>query len=215
MKRCVLMWALLLTAQPLWAGYGLSNVVTREIHRGPVIEEIQVENTERPALKEPAPKASAAKVVYYPYTIHLSSWQDPREALQQMEKMKTRLDTLYITKIDLGTSGVWHRIDYGLFPNIKDAVSRLRELKSKNIIDKGAFVGGEVPFAIEVGTYESLQEAEDEAKELTDQGIAPYIVKERDSFFRLLCGAYPDETSAAPAVGDLKAMGFSPALKKR
>lgn len=129
--------------------------------------------------------------------------------------MRSRLDPVYLTKIDLGASGLWYRIDYGLFPTIKEAVARLRELKAKNIIDKGAFVGGEVAFAIEIGAYESMQEAKDEAQELIDQGIVPYIVKESDSLFRLLAGAYPDEKSAAPAVSDLNALGYSPALKKR
>lgn len=37
MRRCVLSCVLVLVALPLWAGYGLSNVVKKEIHRGPVI----------------------------------------------------------------------------------------------------------------------------------------------------------------------------------
>ncbi|HNR52146.1 MAG: Sporulation related domain protein [Deltaproteobacteria bacterium ADurb.BinA179] len=215
MRRCVLSCVLVLVALPLWAGYGLSNVVKKEIHRGPVIEEIPVEQADRPAGQTAAPAAAPAKTTYYPYTIHLSSWQDQKEATRQIEKMRSRLDPVYLTKIDLGASGLWYRIDYGLFPTIKEAVARLRELKAKNIIDKGAFVGGEVAFAIEIGAYESMQEAKDEAQELIDQGIVPYIVKESDSLFRLLAGAYPDEKSAAPAVSDLNALGYSPALKKR
>lgn len=215
MKRCVLLCMLFLMASPLWAGYGLSNVVTKEVHRGPVIEEIPVEPDERPAPEKTAESGSYAKTVYYPYTLHLSSWQDPLEASRELKKMQPRLDTLYITKIDLGASGIWYRIDHGLFPTIRDAVARLRELKAKNAIDKGAFVGGEVAFAIELGTYGSMQEAQEEAQELIEQGIVPYIVKERDSHFRLLAGAYPDDKSAAPAIEDLNALGFSPVVKKR
>ncbi len=215
MKRCVLICAMYLMAAPLWAGYDLSNTVTREIHRGPVIEEVQDEPLKKPAPEKPAVAVSPAKTVYYPYTIHLSSWQDPKEAYLQIEKMQSRLDTLFITKIDLGASGVWHRIDHGIFPTIKDAVARLRELKAKNVIDKGAFVGSQVAYAIELGTYESVQEANGDARELKAQGMVPYVIRERNSVFRLLLGAYPDEKSAAPAMEDLKALGFDPIFKKR
>ncbi len=215
MKRCVLICVLFLTAAPLWAGYDLSNTVTREIHRGPVIEEVRDEPLKEPAPEKTVTAVSPAKTVYYPYTIHLSSWQDPKEAYRQIEKMQARLDTLFITKVDLGASGVWHRIDHGLFPTIKDAVARLRELKAKKVIDKGAFVGGQVAYAIELGTYESVQEANDDARELKTQGMVPYVVREQDAVFRLLLGAYPDEKSAAPAMEDLKALGFDPTFKKR
>ncbi len=215
MKRCVLICVLFLAAAPLWAGYDLSNTVTREIHRGPVIEEVQDEPLKQPAPGKTVAAVSPAKTVFYPYTIHLSSWQDPKEAYRQIEKMQARLDTLFITKIDLGASGIWHRIDHGLFPTIKDAVARLRELKARNAIDKGAFVGGQVAYGIELGTYESVQEANDEARELKTQGMVPYVIREQDAVFRLLLGAYPDEKSAAPAMEDLKALGFDPTFKKR
>ena len=215
MKRCVLICALFLMAAPLWAGYDLSNTVTREIHRAPVIEDVQDEPLKESAPEKTAAAVSPAKTVYYPYTIHLSSWQDPKEASRQIEKMQAGLDMLFITKIDLGASGIWYRIDHGIFPTIKDAVARLRELKAKNVIDKGAFVGGQVAYAIELGTYESMQEATDDAQELRDLGMVPYVIRERDTVLRLLLGAYPDEKSAAPAMEDLKALGFDPTLKKR
>lgn len=215
MKRCVLICALFLMAPPLWAGYDLSNTVTREIHRGPVIEEVQDEPLKQQTSEKAIAPVSPAKTVYYPYTIHLSSWQDPKEACRQIEKMQSKLDMLFITKIDLGASGVWHRVDHGIFPTIKDAVARLRELKARDVIDKGAFVGGQVPYAIELGTYESVQEANDDARELKDQDMVPYVIREQDTVFRLLLGSYPDEKSAAPAMEDLKALGFDPTLKKR
>lgn len=219
MKRCVLMCVLLLTALPLWAGYGLSNVVTREIQRGPVIEEVAEEPAAmpevQPAVQEIPPAQPAVSAAARPYTIHLSSWRNRGEALREMEEIRSRLDTIFVTKIDLGPSGVWYRVDHGMFPTIREAVARIRDLKSRGVIDRGAFVGGEVGLAIELGTYESMEEAQEEAQELALSGIASYIVREGNAVFRLLVGAYHDEKSAVPAMEDLRALGYSPVLKKR
>jgi hypothetical protein len=219
MKRCVLVCVLLLTAVPLWAGYGLSNVVTRQIQRGPVIEEVTEAAAEmpevQPAVQEIPPAQPAVSATARPYTIHLSSWRNRDEALREMEEMRSRLDTIFITKIDLGPSGVWYRVDHGMFPTIREAVARIRDLKSRGVIDRGAFVGGEVGLAIELGTYESMEEAREEAQELALSGIASYIVREGSAVFRLLVGAYNDEKSAVPAMEDLRALGYSPVLKKR
>jgi septal ring-binding cell division protein DamX len=219
MKRCVLVCVLLLTAVPLWAGYGLSNVVTRQIQRGPVIEEVTEAAAEmpevQPAVQEIPPAQPAVSATARPYTIHLSSWRNRDEALREMEEMRSRLDTIFITKIDLGPSGVWYRVDHGMFPTIREAVARIRDLKSRGVIDRGAFVGGEVGLAIELGTYESMEEAREEAQELALSGIAYYIVREGNAVFRLLVGAYNDEKSAVPAMEDLRALGYSPVLKKR
>lgn len=219
MKRCVLVCVLLLTAVPLWAGYGLSNVVTRQIQRAQAFEEaadsvVTAPEVQQVAQKEP-PAQAAALATGYPYTIHLSSWRDRGEALREMEKLSSRLDMLFVTKIDLGAPGIWYRVDHGIFPTIKDAVARLRDLKSRGVIDQGAFVGSSVGMAIELDTYGSMEEAEEEARELGLSGIAPYIVREGDTVFRLLVGAYPDEKSALPAMEDLRALGYSPILKKR
>ena len=219
MKRCVLMCVLLLTALPLWAGYGLSNVVTRQIQRGPVIEEVTEAAAEmpevQPAVQEIPPAQPAVSATARPYTIHLSSWRNRGEALREMEEIRSRLDTIFVTKIDLGPSGVWYRVDHGMFPTIREAVARIRDLKSRGVIDRGAFVGGEVGLTIELGTYESMEEARDEAQELALSGIASYIVREGSAVFRLLVGAYNDEKSAVPAMEDLRALGYSPVLKKR
>ncbi|MDT8273087.1 MAG: SPOR domain-containing protein, partial [Desulfomonilia bacterium] len=83
------------------------------------------------------------------------------------------------------------------------------------VTQKGAFVGGEVPFAIELGAFGASDEAEEKAEELRSRGVFPYIVKESEDYFRLLAGAYPDMTSASPAIEELKALGLNPILTKR
>ena len=220
MKRLILVCILSLIALPLWADYGLSNVVTKEIHRTVVVEE-----TPKEAAEEPAPKPQVqentpqsvpyTKTAYFPYTIHISSWQDPQAALEQSRQMQSSLGTVFITKIDLGPSGVWFRVDYGVFNTIKDAVTSLRELVAKKVVEKGAFVGSQVPYAIEIGMYDTENKAKEAARDLDQKGVASYVLKETDSLYRLLVGAYPDTKSAIPAYNDLKELGLTPTMKKR
>ncbi len=222
MKRILLICIMSLIALPLWADYGLSNVVTKEIHRAVVVEQTPEETADdvaeepAPQVEEKAPQAAPyTKTAYFPYTIHMSSWQDPQEAIQQAQGMSPSLGTIFITKIDLGSSGVWYRVDYGVFHTIKDAVTMLRELVAKKVIEKGAFVGGQVPYAIEIGMYDTENKAMDVAKELKQKGVTPYVLKETEGLYRLLVGAYPDTKSSLPAYNDLKELGLTPTMKKR
>lgn len=214
MKRLILLVVLSLFALPLWADYGLSNVVTKELHRTVVPEEPKEEPVEQVPEENEKP-IYFTKTSYYPYTIHMSSWQDPQAAINQLREVRPSLETVFITKIDLGSSGVWYRVDYGVFHTIKDAVTRLRELVAKKVIEKGAFVGSTVPYTIELGMYNNKNEAVKTAQALEEKGIITYILQESDSLYRLLSGAYPDPKSAAPAYNDLKASGITPKIKKR
>ncbi len=229
MKHISLICLLVLTALPARADFGLSNVVRKEIHHTPGV---QVQETvpatpvpekapipqDQPAMPQnqaPVQDASFTKVLHYPYTIHLSSSQDLPQALRQSETLQNKLDMVFVTKIDLGATGIWYRTDYGAFSNIRDAVLKLQELKAGGFVDKGSFVGGSVPYAIELGMFKTRQEALDKARSLSGKKVLPYVIKERDDLYRLLSGAYPDEKSAAPAIKDLAAMNLQPTLKKR
>jgi septal ring-binding cell division protein DamX len=225
MKHIFLICTMFLIALPAWADWGLSNVVKKEIHRtnpvsaAPVTGALTMTaDTTAPvaAPEAPAQVVSYTKTTHYPYTIHLSSSQDINQTRKQIEIMQRRLvEMVFVTKINLGAPGTWYRIDYGAFSNIKDAVLKLQDLKTKGVVAKDAFVGGSVPYAIELGMYKSQQDAQAAVRSLSQKGLVPYVVKEKDDLFRLLSGAYPDEKSAAPALNDLMALNLQPALKKR
>ncbi|MGC9324731.1 MAG: SPOR domain-containing protein [Desulfomonilia bacterium] len=202
----ILVWCIM--ASPLCADYGLSNVVTKEIRRPEPVEEAILEKGE-----ETAPEF--VKAVYYPFTIHMSSWKEYEAAVRQIQENPLDLEPIFITKIDLGSSGVWNRVDYGAFHSIKDAVFELRALQAQGVIEKGAFVGDQVPFAIEVGVFTDAEGAMERSEELRSNGIISYILKESEDYYRLLVGAYPDIPSASPAVDDLKALGLNPIITKR
>ena len=231
MKHSILVCLFVLMALPVRADFGLSNMVRKEIHHTPGMQESipvppaqkkdaqvqpQVQPQAQPQLQQPkAQELPFTKALHYPFTIHLASWQEQSDAMRQYERMRSRMEPLFITKIDLGPSGIWYRLDFGVFPTIKDAVLKLQEMKSKGLVDKGAFVGGSVPYAIETGVFKSRQEAQARLQYLADKGVVTYVVKEREDLYRLLSGAYPDEQSASAAMKDFAAMNLNPAVKKR
>lgn len=198
---CLLLF--LIIALPAHADFGLSNTVEKEIHR-PAADATAV-----------TPSAACPKEEFYPYTIHLSSWPDPRSAMDQIEKQEKSVGPLFMTKIDLGNSGIWYRVDFGAFPSIKEAVMKLRELQKKRIIDKGAFVGRAAPYTLQLGQYPKADTATGQVRTLRRQGIMAYVISETPTCHRLLVGAYPDMESARLMHDDLRALGLSPSVTKR
>ncbi len=196
MKRILALVPLLLLALPLWADYGLSNVVT-----------IEIEAPEAPRVEE---VVKCAKSNFYPYTIHISSWQDREQALSELEKVK--LEPVFITKIDLGERGIWYRVDYGVFETMAAASARLKEVKAAKQVDKGAFVGGAVPYSVEIETFESMEAATELLGRFDEPGF--YIVPE-GTCFRVLAGAYPTLVSANLVYSELAAKGLDVKIMKR
>jgi len=202
MRLIILALMISLISSPLWADFGLSNVVTKEIHRVP-------------AAKKTPKDTVFQKGSFYPYTIHISSWKLEEDALKQIEKLRNKLDVLYITKIDLGSSGIWFRVDTGIFGTIKEAALKLKELQGQKIIEKGAFVGSSVPYTIELDDYTDKSEAMQEIQRLEKIGIISYILQESQDYYRIIFGAYPDTNSAETALNDLKALQLSAKISKR
>jgi cell division protein FtsN len=165
---------------------------------------------------EAADASAYQKAVFYPYTVHLSSYRTQEDALRAYQEQYQELDTAFITKIDLGGNmGIWHRIDYGAYSGSKEAVSRVEELKSSGLIRKEkAYIGSSAPYTLELGVF-GKDEAEAQVKILLEKGQVPYIIREPGEVYRVVIGAYPDEKSALPAMQDLRAMDLQPKIVKR
>lgn len=202
MKSIIITLMMIFISLPALAEFGISNVVDKEIQKVPPLTHKQY-----PIKYE--------KKIFYPYTIHISSWRDPSRAIEEMDRLRSRFIPTFITKIDLGEKGIWYRVDYGLFLTIKDAVRKSRQLQRTNIANKGAYVGTPVPYAIEIGMFETEEQALSEQSRLRTLGVISYIVKESNRCFRLLVGAYPDKNSTKIAQGDIRAIGLNFKITKR
>lgn len=218
MKR-ILLPSLVIVLIPLclWASYGKSNVLQKEIKRSPLIVEPLSTTTPQPQAQPAAPAKGCAKNTFYPFTIHVLSSQNLSDARRSMERLSASLGTVFITKTDLGPTGIWYRLDHGLFSTAKDAVSKMRELQRKGIIDSGAFLGGPTPYTLELAQFDgqSEKQARQEIERLRDLGVACYLIEENGSCLRVVVGAFPDMKSAKMVEADLSKLGLKPAITKR
>ncbi len=207
MKYLAIMTILMCLAFNAWAGYGLSNTVEVEIQRPP-------ELTPAPTgkLKKQMP---CKKLEFYPYTIHVSAWKVPEGAIQQWKTLGKKLKPTFVTKINLDRHGTWFRVDYGIFTNIRDAVYTSRALQAKKVISQSAFVGRPVPYTLEIGTYTSEKVARKEAQRLNTMGVITYTIRESDTCYRVVVGAYPDENTASIEQKELLELGIDSRVTKR
>ncbi len=228
MKRLMLFVVFLLVSLPLFADYGLSNVITKQIDRNQQKEQPPAA-AEKMSAPEPAQSAEPApldktptpavpqfkKSAFYPYTIHISSWQTKKDAIAQYKQKYRKLDGVFITKIDLGPTGIWYRIDVGAFSSDNEAIKRMKDLQDTGVIDTESFIGSSVPYTIELGVLPDRDQAQKTADKLRGVGVATYIMKESDSAYRVLSGAYPNRKSSEPALNDLAASGLHAKITKR
>jgi len=227
LRRLMLFVVFCLAALPLWADYGLSNVVIKQVDRNQPKQSAADETSAPQAAPDKIPvqvspvEASSHSVPqfkksnFYPYTYHISSWQNKKDALAQYKQKFHKLDGVFITKIDLEATGVWYRIDVGAFSTRNEAGARMKDLQARGIIDTEAFIGSSVPLAIEIGIYSDKSDALKVADKLYGEGIVPYVMKESGSVFRLLAGAFPSSKSAYPELEDITAMGLESKITKR
>ncbi|HNQ85845.1 MAG TPA: SPOR domain-containing protein [Deltaproteobacteria bacterium] len=216
-----------LVSMPVWADYGLSNVVEEQIDRSQLPGEslpvppdemtpvAPVHDQAQPVKKPEESAPQYKKTEFYPYTIHISSWQSKKDALNHQKRQSRDLKPVFITKIDLGATGIWYRVDYGNFTSKGAATARMNDLMARGVIDAESFIGSAVPYTIELGVFRDEQGAAGEAGRLREKGVVTYIMREADSVFRLLSGAYPGQKSAGPALEDFVALGLQPKIAKR
>ncbi|MEN6474967.1 MAG: SPOR domain-containing protein [Syntrophaceae bacterium] len=218
MKR-ILMPALVIMFIPLclWASYGKSNVLQKEIKRSPLIVAPLPTTTLQPQPSPAAPDKGCAKNTFYPFTIHILSSQSLSDAKRSMARLNATLGTVFITKTDLGATGIWYRLDYGLFPRAKEAVQQMHELQRKGVIDKGAFIGGPTPYTLELATFnaQDKKQAMQEIGRLENLGVASYLIEENGGCLRVVVGAFPDMKSTKMVHADLTQLGLKPTITKR
>jgi len=228
LKRLILFVVFLLISLPLWADYGLSNVVTQHIDRNQQKEQ-PFPSTEKMSVSEPVKGAEPAPVgktptpavpqfkksAFYPYTIHISSWKTNKDAFAQYKQKYRKIDGVFITKVDLGPTGIWYRIDVGAYSQDNEAITRMKDLQDAGVIDTESFIGSSVPYTIELGVLPDREQAQKMVDKLRGAGVVTYVMKESDSAYRVLCGAFPNRNSSEPALNDLSALGLHAKITKR
>jgi cell division septation protein DedD len=91
----------------------------------------------------------------------------------------------------------------------------MKDYQDKGIIDTESFIGSSVPYTIELGVLPDRDQAQKTADKLRGVGVVTYIMKESDSAYRVLSGAFPNRKSSGPALNDLAALGLHAKITKR
>jgi cell division septation protein DedD len=188
-------------ASPALAEFGLSNIVEKEI-------------ATVPADPQKSNIITCDKKIFYPFTIHLSTWDSNFRATEEMSKLGSSMGAAFITKIDDKEKGALYRLDYGIFSEEKEATDKLAEMQKAKIASPEAFVGT-TPYTIEMGVFTLEQDAVIQKIRLKGTNIVSYIIKESNGCYRVLVGAYPDKESARTTFWEIRSKGQGSNIAKR
>ncbi|OIQ50684.1 TPR repeat-containing protein YrrB [Pseudodesulfovibrio hydrargyri] len=75
------------------------------------------------ALEEPVAGSGDQTIMPHEktYGLHVSSWQDYRNAFAHCEKLRKQGFVTWVNQVDLGDKGVWYRVLVGKFGSVKEA----------------------------------------------------------------------------------------------
>jgi len=156
-------------------------------------------------LKEKSP--AKTKINSYPYTVQVSSGKNRRKCLQEAKKINIKRVPIFTSYAKLPGKGDWYRIFSGFYKTNGEAKKAVSELKRKGFTD--AFVS-KLPYAIQLGIYDSLEDANETIAELQMKGYLPYTMPDglKNKKYRLLLGAFPNYKKAAEFAERIRKDGF-------
>jgi tetratricopeptide (TPR) repeat protein len=161
-----------------------------------------------PTVKQPKPVIGT-----FPYTIFISTYQDPKVSTQKVLDLKKRGDPAFISHAYFKDTGHWYQIYYGWFKNAADAALTAKKLKSRKF--RKAIVVKK-PFAVQVGVFSSSVTLKKAEVRLTALNYPAYRVDTNiPGQTRLLIGAYSSKTVPDKLIVTLNKSGFKPKVVRR
>jgi tetratricopeptide (TPR) repeat protein len=130
-----------------------------------------------------------------PYTIHVGSFKNRKNALNWVRKLRKQGHTASVTPTNIPGKGLWQRVFIGFFENYNKAMRAAKELK------KQSFQYAQVmkqPYMIEIEEPDSRQERKRLKAVLNAKGYFFYKPDSKDgnSSKRLIVGAYAHAKTA-------------------
>jgi len=145
----------------------------------------------------------------YPYAIYLGSFRREDTLQRALEIYRKQGLSPYPVRMDLGPKGTWFRVFAGYFETRKQADA---------FIKKHQVADGEsrnTRFAVLIGTYSSIQEAEAKLRALQEKGCHPYIIEESPFRIRIYTGAFYRNADAQTEVAWLASKGVAGKIVER
>jgi cell division septation protein DedD len=146
-----------------------------------------------------------------PYSLHVGSFQSEASALETATRLERAGWTAFVAPVELGDSGLWHRVYAGTYADSAAADEALRGLTGRGLVPEGAV--RETPLTFLLGVYPTREEAERRRAELRERGIPAYVAG-RDPA-RVYAGAYATREESRRLEGSLHAAAESVTLTTR
>ncbi len=127
----------------------------------------------------------------YPYVVHVSSNIKPETIVNEINHWREKGYSAYAVLFILPEKGDWYKVFVERFPTKHEADDFAKMVKAKKITDYAKTI--KMPYAIEVGLYESKKQIGDAIEKLRAKAYSPYIlaVDIGGKFvYRVLIGAY-------------------------
>ncbi len=171
--------------------------------------------TDKPASTITATVKQPKKVIgAFPYTVFISTYQDPKVSAQKVLNLKKRGDPAFVSHAYFKDSGHWYQIYYGWFKNASDATRAVKKLKERKF--RKAIVVKK-PYAVQVGVSSSKAALKKMETRLAALNYPAYRVPDTQNpgQVRILIGAYSTKTVPDKLTAVLRKAGFTPQVVRR
>jgi len=150
----------------------------------------------------------------YPYTIHVSSYQDRKKSNHMAAELKEQGAPAFTCPVHLPGKGDWNRVFIGYYQTLEETRKAASKLKGKQYLHPTVT---KMPYAVQVGIFDSDHELKKREVDLRSKAYLTYGIPDRkdDNKTRLLIGAYKAEKDAAGLARKLQGEGFNPKVVQR
>lgn len=145
----------------------------------------------------------------YPYIVHVSSNIKPETVVDEINRWREAGYSAYAVLFILPEKGNWYRVFVERFPTEYEADDFAKTLKIKKITNYAKTM--KMPYAIEVGLYESKKQIGDALEKLRAKGYSPYILTVNIGgkfVYRVIIGAYATPEQAQDISKKMKREGI-------
>ncbi|MEA3230683.1 MAG: tetratricopeptide repeat protein [Thermodesulfobacteriota bacterium] len=179
-----------------------------------------VTQTQKPVEKktesasQPKPVAPPTVSGMYPYTIFISTYQDPKVTKNKVINLRKNGDPAFVSHSYFKDSGHWYQIFFGWYKSIADANTAAEKLQKRNF-RKTIVV--KKPYAVQAGIFSSKATLKKMETGLVALNYPAYLIPETNEpgKIRLLIGAYSTEIVPDKLIETLTTAGFEPKVVRR
>ena len=153
--------------------------------------------------------APVPSIVFHPFSIRSSSYQQPDRALAEISEIKQLGLAPYLVKVDLGDMGAWWRIYIGLYSTEEEARSIVKAYKLSNVTVQ------KTDYTCQLGEFSNETDILNMFAKLKQSGYFPYAFQKARDRFHLYLGAYEKKSEADALHQELQNKGIYSQVVKR